>query len=328
MSSVRKPVVAICYDFDGTLSPCNMQEFGFFHGLGKKERKTFWNESNGMAKKYGADQNLMYMKLMIEKSKLSGNQLKTTRSAFRDYGKDIEFFKGVGEWFSRINKFGKSRGVVVEHYIISSGLKEMVEGSPIGKFFKKIYACSFYYDNNDVAAWPAQVVNGTSKTQYLFRINKGIEDDGDTETLNAFMKQEDRRVPFSRMMYFGDGATDIPCMRLVKDQGGYSFAVFNSRKKGAREKANKLFAEGRVNYVAPADYADGSLVDKIVKGIIEKIVAQFKLDCVSKKAIPSIEEEKGGKSNARVAAAGKNKRVLLLGYTPSAQDVQDGDSGR
>lgn len=137
MKSANKPIVAICYDFDGTLSPRNMQEFGFFHGLGDKERKTFWKESNGMARRYGADQNLMYMKLMIEKSKLPGNQLKTTRTAFRDYGKDITFFKGVEEWFSRINKFGASRGVIVEHYIISSGLKEMVEGSPIGKQFKK-----------------------------------------------------------------------------------------------------------------------------------------------------------------------------------------------
>ena len=313
MSSIRKPVVAICYDFDGTLSPRNMQEFGFFHGLDEKERKTFWKKSNDRAAKFGVDRNLMYMKQMIEKSRSPENALQTTRTAFRNYGKSIAFFNGVEEWFSRIKKYGKQQGVIVEHYILSSGLKEMVEGSRIGKEFKKIYACSFFYDKNDVAEWPAQVVNGTSKTQYLFCINKGIEDVGDEAALNAFMKQEDRRVPFSRMVYFGDGATDIPCMRIVKDLGGYSIAVYNSRKKGAHKKADKLFHDGRVNYVAPSDYSEESLVDKIVKGIIDKVAAQNNLDLVSKKAIPIVNTQPHDEDESKKTV---KKKIRLLEYTP------------
>ncbi len=273
--SAKRPIVAICYDFDGTLSPLNMQEYGFFMGLEKKERQHFWEESNGKAKELGADQNLMYMRMMIEKSYHS---LKTTKDAFRDYGKSIAFYEGVKEWFERINKYGREHNILVQHYIISSGLKEMVEGSEIGRFFTKIYACSFLYDKNEVAYWPAQVVNCTSKTQYLFRINKGIEDDSEIVQLNAFVKPEDRPVPFTRMVYIGDGSTDIPCMRLVKEKGGFSVGVYRPRSQKHKSIADKLYEEGRVNYIAPADYREGSILDILIKRILDKIECDYELD--------------------------------------------------
>lgn len=285
MSKQKKPVVAICYDFDGTLSPFNMQEYGFFMGLDKKDRETFWKESNGYAQKNCADQNLVYMKLMLEKVRSRGNNLKSTRKAFQDYGKSITFYEGVREWFGRINEYGNARGLKVQHYIISSGLKEMVEGSSIGREFSKIYACTFLYDSNGVAEWPAQVVNCTSKTQYLFRINKGIDDDSDTKRLNEFVRQEDRPVPFTRMVYIGDGTTDIPCMRLVKEQGGFSIAVYRPKSKG-KHTADKLYRDGRVNFIAQADYRENAPLDGLVKAIIDKIESDYRLEAYGKRINP------------------------------------------
>lgn len=290
--SKKKPTVAICYDFDGTLSPRCMQEYGFFLGLDEKERKSFWRKSNEGAKKVGADPVLYYMWAMLEEAKKSDRRLQTTKKALRAYGKNIEYFKGVREWFDRITRFGSEKGIIVEHYLISSGLKELVEGSTIGKYFKQKYACSFMYDTNDVAIWPAQVVNFTTKTQYLFRINKGVEDVSDARTINEYVEPENRPVPFSHMIYLGDGETDVPCMRLVKEQGGISFAVYNKDRKGARCAAEKLYRDGRVNFVAPADYSEGALIDKIINRVIEKVVSTVQLEKEARLAIPRKKIEK------------------------------------
>lgn len=284
---MKKPTVAICYDFDGTLSPKNMQEFGFFHGLAESERKTFWSESNELAKKLGADQNLTYMRLMLEKAAHGGNELLATEAAFRDYGKSITYFNGVETWFKRITEYAAKRDVVVEHYIISSGLKELVLGSSIGKYFKRVYACSFMYDKHGVAKWPCQVVNCTTKTQYLFRINKGVEDESDTSRLNAYSDPKDRPVPFSRIVYIGDGVTDVPCMRLVKDQGGTAIAVYKPRTQKKKEYAEGLFRDNRVNFIAPADYSQGSDLDAIVKRTVERVAIEWELEKLGRKLNPS-----------------------------------------
>lgn len=297
MPKQKKPIVAICYDFDGTLSPLNMQEYGFFMGLNKTDRKSFWNESNGRAQKIGADQNLMYMKLMLEKTGSLDNDLKSTRQAFQDYGKSIDFYEGVKEWFGRINQYGHGHGIKVQHYIISSGLKEMIRGSAIGGMFTKIYACTFMYDSDGVAKWPAQVVNCTSKTQYLFRINKGIDDDSDTQRLNEFVRQEDRPVPFTRMIYIGDGTTDIPCMRLVKEQGGFSIAVYRPKSAKGKHTADKLYADGRVNFIAQADYREKSPLDELVKKIIDKIESDYSLEAYGRKINPKPQFDNCEKNN-------------------------------
>jgi len=277
----KKPKVAICYDFDGTLSPGNMQEYGFFSGLGKAA-ETFWNESGALAKKNNADPILAYMKLMIDKASIG--DMKTTRSAFKDHGKSVKLFDGVIDWFRRINQYGKEKGLCIEHYIVSSGLREMIEGTAIGKEFEKIYACSFMYDANDAAVWPAVAVNYTTKTQFLFRINKGIADDNDNQLVNAFVPDDQRPIPFTRMIYIGDGATDVPCMKLVKDKGGTSIAVYPPKSKSKRAETEKLIKEERVNYISNADYNAGARLDSVIKSVLDKISAEVKLQSfVSKK---------------------------------------------
>lgn len=260
--------MAICYDFDGTLSPGNMQEYGFMECLETTPAK-FWAKSNKFAKDNFADVNLAYMKLMIEEA--HNKNVPFNKEAFCDYGKNIELYKGVESWFNRINKYGKEHGIEVKHYIISSGLKEIIECTPIGKNFEYIFASAYIYDANGVPVWPANVVNYTSKTQYLFRINKGCCDINDNKTINAYVNQEDRAVPFSNMIFIGDGETDIPAMKMVKVNGGHSIAVYNSSKRGKKDKAIKLIEENRVNIVASADYSNNKTIDKYVKSIINKI---------------------------------------------------------
>ncbi len=284
----KKPVVAICYDFDGTLSPGNMQEYGFLPGLSESDRKHFWDKSEALAKKQGADQILAYMRFMLQKAEESkgdaNSPVKTTRKAMKDYGKKIELFPGVLSWFSRIKTVAEDAGVSVEHYIISSGLKEMIEGSPIAKKFKKIYACSYMYDNNDVAEWPAQVVNCTSKTQYLFRINKGAHDLSDTKRLNSYIPPNERQIPFPQMIYIGDGSTDIPCMKVVKAHGGHSIAVYDPSKRAKKTEAIRLRKQERVNFCVPADYQEGSQLESIVSAIITKIAADYRLKHLPKRS--------------------------------------------
>lgn len=240
---MKKPVVAFCYDFDGTLSPGNMQEYGFFESLGARAKR-FWKESETGAKENRADPILHYMQYMLEVA--VSEKIGTTRRDFMRYGRSIKFFPGVEDWFSRMNGFAAKQGLKLEHYVVSSGLKELIEGSKIRKHFREIYACSYEYDNNDSAKWPAVAVNFTTKTQFLFRINKGIDDISDNKRVNQYLPEKDRRVPFSRIVYFGDGDTDVPCMRLVKDKGGYSIAVYEERKKGKRRAAQQLLKDHRV----------------------------------------------------------------------------------
>ena len=269
------PTIAIAYDFDGTLSPGNMQEHSFLPNIGMKARK-FWKQAEELSKEHEADSILTYMNLMLEKADEA--KVPVRRQDFRNYGKSIKLYKGVDTWFGQINNYGKKLGLKIEHYIISSGLREMIEGTAIAREFTKIYASSFKYDPNGVAVWPALAINFTTKTQYLFRINKGTLDVFDDKKINEFVKMEDRQVPFSRMIFIGDGNTDIPCFRLVKSLGGHSIAVYKHRTKGAKEKAAKLVEDGRVNFIVPADYSKDSQIMKVVQAILDKIAGDYKLD--------------------------------------------------
>ncbi len=229
--SPKKPQVALIYDFDGTLSPKNMQEFGFIKSL-KMNETEFWKKNAALSKKNDASSILCYMKLMLSEAK--HNDIPITKKAFTDFGKKIELYPGVEKWFSLVNAYGKKIGLDVKHYINSSGLKEMIEGSPIAKEFEHIYACSFLYDASGVAEWPGVAVDFTTKTQFIFKINKGIKEVCDSREVNKYVAEEDRPVPFKRMIYFGDGETDIPCMKMVKQNGGYSIAVYNPKKGGKK----------------------------------------------------------------------------------------------
>ena len=268
----KKPIVALIYDFDGTLSPGNMQEFAFIKAIGE-DKNQFWEENNKLAKEHDADQILTYMYLMLKKAQ--GKNISLKKESFKKFGESIELFNGVKDWFSRINKYGKEKGVTIKHYINSSGLKEMIEGTAIAKEFERIFACSYLYEVDGKAIWPAVSVNYTNKTQFLFKINKGIDSIYESKKINEYIPEEERIVPFSNMIYFGDGETDIPCMKLVKQQGGHSIAVYkpNTTKKYT---SLKLIKENRVNFVCPADYSEGKEIDKVVKTIIDKISADIK----------------------------------------------------
>lgn len=266
------PVLAICYDFDKTLSPDDMQAQGYIQSVGYDVAE-FWKEANALAKANDMDGNLAYMYKMVEKAK--GNFV-LSRCALAEYGSRVRLFEGVKEWFARINAYGTKTGVIVEHYIISSGLKEMIEGSAIAGEFKKIYASSFYFNALGVAEWPAQVVNYTNKTQFLFRIEKGVIDINDN-AVNDYFPSEKLRVPFRNMVYLGDSDTDVPCMKLVNVNGGHSVGIYNPLT-GDKAKVLKLLRENRVRYIAPADYREGGELDSLIKLIIDKTVANEALE--------------------------------------------------
>ncbi|HOW36090.1 MAG TPA: HAD family hydrolase [Candidatus Omnitrophota bacterium] len=282
MSKPKRPIVAICYDFDGTLSPGNMQEYNFFPGLGVKPRD-FWREAGNRAKEHKGDHILSYMTLMIEKARAESNKVKIDRKSFERHGEGVDLFDGVDKWFGRISKFARKQNVKIEHYIVSSGLREMISGTKIARHFKKIYASAFMYDKHGVASWPILALNYTTKTQFLFRINKGISDEWDDKKINDYTPEWKRRIPFERMIYIGDGETDVPCMKLVKDQGGYSIAVYQPHSSKKKARARKLLKQDRVNFVAPADYLSRTPVDLQVKNVIRKIAAKAEVDNLQRK---------------------------------------------
>ena len=257
-----KPVVAICYDFDKTLTPDDMQSQGFIQKLGY-EVSSFWDKSNGLSENNDMDQNLAYMYTMLQESE---GKVLFTKDGLKEYGAKLQFFPGVEDWFERIRKYADEKGVILEHYIISSGLKEMIEGSKVSDSFERIYASSFYYNERDVAVWPAQVVNYTNKTQFLFRIVIGTLDVNDPG-INDYFEPENLRVPFRNMIYIGDSDTDIPCMKLVNANGGHSIGVYNPDSK-KKEKVYKMMHDNRIKYFAPADYKEGSDLDNLVKAIM------------------------------------------------------------
>lgn len=284
MSKPKKPIIAIMYDFDKTLSTKDMQEFGFIPNLGISSTQ-FWNEVKELKQTENMDPILAYMRHMLKKA--SEKSVPVARDTFVALGKDIEYYPGVEDWFERINNYGKENGIVIEHYVISSGIKEIIEGSSIKKYFKKVYACEFLYDENKVAVWPKLSVNYTNKTQFLFRINKGVLDVWDDEKLNDYVPEEERRIPFRNMIYIGDGLTDVPCMKLVKLNKGQSIAVFRKRKK---EVAAKLMSENRVDFITEANYCKDGELDKIVKTIIEKMAVTEKLSRLHDKHKKSIDK--------------------------------------
>lgn len=271
MISSEKPIAALIYDFDGTLSPGNMQEYAFMHTIGGN-RDDFWRENQHLATRQNADKILTYMYLMLQKAK--NKQVSVRRESFRSFGQSVALFSGVDTWFSRINEYGESKGILVEHYINSSGLKEIIEGTPIGKYFKQIFACSYLYDVDGVAYWPGVAVNFTNKTQFLFKINKGIDSVGDDTKVNDAVPEDRRRIPFGNMVYLGDGSTDIPCMKLVKDQGGHSIAVYDPQDVEKQNIAAKLIRDHRVNFMCEADYSSNREIEKVIRVILDKIKAE------------------------------------------------------
>ena len=259
----KKPTIAFMYDFDKTLCDQDMQDYAFIPNLNMTSEE-FWGETEVFRKKHYMEGILGYMYYMMYKCKEKG--IPFTQEYLRSLGKNINFYKGVQNWFKRINQYGESIGVNIEHYIISSGLKDIIDGSAIKGEFKKIFACQYYFDENGNAVWPKIAINYTQKTQYIFRISKGIYDETDNKKVNE--KMSERVVAYQNMLYFGDGITDIPCMTFVKKQGGVSIALY---PKGQKNKVTNLLLDNRVNYICSADYQEGSDLDSLVKCIIQEM---------------------------------------------------------
>ncbi|MDE6013682.1 MAG: haloacid dehalogenase-like hydrolase [Anaeroplasmataceae bacterium] len=261
-----KLTVGIMYDFDKTLCTTDMQNYGFIKDLGM-EPSEFWDLASINTKKHQMDKILSYMFLMIAETKKRGIAL--TEEYLNSLGKTVELYRGVTTWFDRINAYGESLGINVEHYVISSGIKEIIDGTPIAKYFKKVYGCKFVYDEQTKEAiWPAMAINYTQKTQYIFRISKGVLDETDEQKLNAETKDIARSIQYRNMIYIGDGLTDIPCMQLLKDKGGKSIALYQIHN---RDKVLPLVEEGRINYVCVADYSANSTLEGIVKLMMENM---------------------------------------------------------
>lgn len=266
----KYPTMALCYDFDETLAIGNMQEYGCLDDLGV-DASAFWEKSNRLAKENQMDKISSYMYLILEQARQKNIDL--TRKTIRNWGKNIQLYSGVEDWFKRTTDYALKKGVRLKHYIISSGLKEIIEGTSIARHFEQIFASSFLYDEHNHPIWPAVVLNYTSKTQFLFRVNKGCEDITDDKTINKLVQPNERAMPFSRMIYIGDGETDVPCMRIVKEQGGHAIAVYNEKKKTAKSIAKHLAQENRVNTILPADYSAGSALERYVQSLIDKAAA-------------------------------------------------------
>ncbi len=262
---------AIVYDFDGTLAKGNIQEHGFLPSLGINKSE-FWESVGDAARTKDADEILMYMWKMLELAKQKNRPV--TRKALKAHGRNIPLFEGVAKWFGRMNRFAKEKRLTLEHYVVSSGNHEIISGCKVFDRFKRVYASTFIYDSKGKAVWPGVAINYTTKTQFLFRINKGVENSWDNTKINRFVPMADRPIPFSRMIFIGDGETDVPSMKMVRIQGGHSIAVFDPQKfpeASTQKKVYRLIEEDRVHFVAPADYSEGGQLDVTVKGILGKV---------------------------------------------------------
>jgi haloacid dehalogenase-like hydrolase len=268
-----KKIIALVYDFDGTLSPKPMQEYTFLPKIGE-DPKAFWAESNRLAKEQGADQLITYMHLMYKKAK--ERSVRIDRDDLVALGRDVELFAGVESWFDDIAAYIKLRaetdGVVLRHYMVSSGLTEIIEGTSIYPRFDNVFASEYWFDAYDIP-FPKRVITDTGKTQYLFRINKGLENMADS--INDHMPEAMRPIPFANMIYFGDGDTDVPSMAVMRKNGGHAIAVHTPGKSKA--KCIELFKAGRCDFFAAADYRRGSDLFRRTCLLLDRIMADIRV---------------------------------------------------
>ena len=277
-------LVALIYDFDKTLCDKDMQEYSFIPNLGMNPSE-FWKKTTEFTEKEKMDKILGCMYMMLNES--NKNNTKITKEYLNSLGKDINYFPGITEWFERINACGEKLGLKIEHYIVSSGLKEIIKGTSISKYFKEIYACEFLYDENGYAIWPKISVNYTTKTQFLSRINKGVLDISNDYLLNKKMLDEERRISTKNIIYLGDGFTDIPSMRMTRETGGYAIAVYQNNNK---KIVNNLLKDNRIDFYAKADYRENCEIDLLIRKILKDISIKNDLKELHNKQIIEIEK--------------------------------------
>ncbi len=281
---MKKPIVAIMYDFDKTLITRDMQEYTFIPSLGMQP-DDFWDGTQTLASEQQMDSVLAYMYAMMTRAEANGKPLR--RDDLVEGGQHVVYLPGVEGWFERINEYGKEAGVEVEHYVLSSGLKEIIDGTSIAKHFKKIFASEFLYGEDGKAIWAKMAVNYTNKTQFVYRINKGVLDISNNTDVNASTPESDRRVFFNNMIYLGDGLTDVPCMKLVKLSGGHSIALYQD---GQKEKVQPLLKHERVDWIFQADYREGQPLDNAMKNLIYKLGVDNTLKALSNDQKKEIKE--------------------------------------
>jgi len=263
--------IALLYDFDNTLARGYMQQYGFMQEFGYENVIDFFKTCEEVSLDKDMDQCLSFLCGVHELAEKHNKIL--TKDYLRKFGKDIQYFNGVEKWFDKINAIGSEYGYEIEHYIVSSGLREIIEGTTIAKHFKRIYANFFAY-KNDIAFWPAQVVNYTSKTQYIYRVRKNLLDDlSKLDKINAKMA-EDEVLPFKNIIYLGDSETDIPSFKVIKNSGGMSICVYDETDDKSKKTAQKCFIEGRVNYFTPADYTENGDLYSLIKNYVINIAKQ------------------------------------------------------
>jgi hypothetical protein len=263
--------IALVYDFDGTLSPQPMQEYTVLPKIGVEPAR-FWAMVNAEARATESDPMLVYMRHIIEA--LDRAKVDVKREDFAAMASAIEYFPGVATWFARMNAYVKrrSRGTVkLQHYLISAGQREILDGVSIRKHFKRIYASEYHFNHHGVATFPKLLVTDTLKTQFLFRINKGLE--LVTQSINEHMPESERPIPFANMIYVGDGMTDVPSMALTKKSGGHTVAVFDPKKDSQRATCVKLLDANRADFIAPADYRKASKLSRRVELLLDAIIA-------------------------------------------------------
>ncbi len=268
---MNKPILAIMYDFDKTLSTTDMQNYAFIPALGLTPDE-FWGKTGEFSARSGCERILSYMYMMIEEAKEKGINL--TRDFLKSCGKNIEYYPGVRTWFKRINEYGLEHGICVEHYLVSSGTIEIVEGCDIYPEFTQAYGCEYYYDSEGHPVWPKLAINYTQKTQFFFRIAKGAISTTDDKTVNE--KTSVLRVPYRNIVYMGDGMTDIACMTLVKKNGGRSIALYSNESDEAKVK--QIFDDGRVSFYCKANYLKNSKLESYLKLIIDSIAVSEKIE--------------------------------------------------
>lgn len=269
-----KVKIALCYDFDGTLSSGCMQEYSFIPALGMTA-KEFWRKSHEIAKKDNFDSILSYMYLMLEKAK--EKSIPVTQDSLKKFGNAVKLFKGVDTWFDRINKYGEENGIEVEHYVISSGNEEMIKGTSIADKFKHVFACRYVYDEDGNAKYPGVSVNYTHKTQHLVRISKGLFNYYENKKVNQHIDSRERYIPYANMIYIGDGETDVPCMKIIKNAGGFAVSVYDERIEQLNVSL-KLLREKRVDFIAATNYSEGYQIDNVIKKIINLIRARTDME--------------------------------------------------
>jgi hypothetical protein len=281
--SVPQNTIAIVYDYDQTLSPNFMQDEVLFPAFGIDSKK-FWQGCQELVRNEGYDSELAYLKALLDYLGLD----RPTNARLSELGAGLKFFPGLPEMFDQF-KSGLLRpehetiGIKVEHYIISSGLKAMIDGSRLAPHLRAVFGCEFAEDPSGRISFPKRVISHTQKTQFLFRINKGLLDH--SQDVNDHMPPELRPIPFDHMIYIGDGPTDVPCFTVVRQLGGHAIAVYNPEDK-SRNSFRKCFhlvgPADRVRYIAPADYRAGShlrlLLEHMVSEIADKILTRRQRD--------------------------------------------------